>query len=59
MDFNKAKVEITWSDKNVGYGMTCDGEDVTWGSLTREEQLKIISAFNQGVKFFMRFLKDE
>lgn len=59
MDFNKVKVEIAWSGRNIGYGMTCDGENVSWESLTREEQLKIIGAFNQGVKFFFRFLKDE
>lgn len=58
MDFNKVKVEITWSDHNVGCKMTEDGKVIEWHTLTREEQIKILNSLATLHNLFGKFLKE-
>lgn len=42
-----------------GYAFYADGNPVEWPGLTREEQVQILGAFNSGLNFFEKFLKEE
>lgn len=57
MDFEKVKIEITWSGNNIGCRMTEDGKNIEWQNTTRQERIKILNSFADMYNFFERLLK--
>lgn len=42
-----------------GYAFYADGSPVEWPGLTREEQVRVLGAMNNGYMMFEHFLKEE
>lgn len=59
MNFEKSKIEITWSGKNIGLCIKEGGKFVDWSGLTREDQLKVLNSLADMYGLFSRFLKEE
>ena len=59
MDFDKSKIEITWSGYNIGMSMKEGRKNLKWEKLTRDEQVKILNTLAQMYGFFYKFLKEE
>ena len=53
------EIKITFSGDNAGFEFTKEGESLTFGSLSRKEQIMVCSAFVNGYKLFSNFIKEE
>ena len=42
-----------------GYAFYADGNPAQWSELTREEQVRVLGAMNNGYAMFEHFLKEE
>ena len=57
MDFEKAKIEITWSGDNIGVEIKEGRKSFDWRALTHEERIKILKSIGQVYQFYYRFFE--
>ena len=60
-DMNKMRnIEVRIEVGEVsGYAFYADGNPIEWPGLTREEQVRVLGAMNNGYMMFEHFLKEE
>lgn len=58
MDFEKAKIEITWQDNNIGFVIKEGRKSLDWNTLTHEERTKVLNSIAQVYQFYYRFFED-